>query len=85
MTAQSGAADEQRTTNDEKHSGPCPDCGGRTYYEPNISHGTRHEATSGWACLSCPWTKLDPTSGESRPTPASDSSTDRRYSAGGQE
>jgi len=66
MTAQSGAADEQRTTNDEKHSGPCPDCGGRTYYEPNISHGTRHEATSGWACLSCPWTKLDPTSGESR-------------------
>jgi rRNA maturation protein Nop10 len=53
----------QSTSSQSERPDECPECGSDLYYEPRCEHGTRYEATSGWACPDCHWYTIDPSSG----------------------
>lgn len=76
--ANDATSQDEQTRNNDGEFDPekfedigCPECSGEWYYEPKLRYGTRYEATSGWACQECSWTKVDPSSGKpaSAPTP----------------
>mgnify|MGYP006291307263 CR=1 FL=1 len=47
---------ETETHNDDC----CPECGSQALYrEPQCTHGTEGQTTSGTACMDCPWYELD--------------------------
>jgi Zn-finger protein len=72
--ADDAASRDEQTRNSDGEFDPekfedigCPECGGEWYYEPHLRYGTRYEATSGWACMNCSWSKIDPNSGDTYP------------------
>jgi hypothetical protein len=76
-------ADKQTENSDATKPEECPECGGTIYREPNICHGTQYEATSGWACMDCTWSKIDPSSGRELPREAARGSANEQLASMG--